>query len=201
MQAVMGCTPGFTSAVPIVAGISAPVTTVTVPSRIAATRVRRRVLSLSMSASLLARSSPSDASLAHRRRGGPKRLTRSPPIIPRSHGTIKVQSANVRVTNPIAWEMSHHGIRRGDLLHGLFDGPHRAGAGVGGARVRLALGAGALAHPAVPTIAVSAGRRPTEEVLRRDGSLRHAVGGRGGDDPAQGRDRHLPRRPARPDPD
>ena len=38
---------------------------------------------------------------------------------------------------------------------------------------------GALAHPAVAPVAVSPGRRPAEEVLRRDGSVRDAVGGGG----------------------
>ncbi len=63
------------------------------------------------------------------------------------------------------------------------------------------VGRGALSHPAVAHVALSAGRRAAEEVLRRHGPVRDPGRGRGGDDPSQARHRHLPRHPARHHPD
>ena len=59
-------------------------------------------------------------------------------------------------------------------------------------------------HSHIPLLArlrVPAGRRAAEEVLRRDGPVRHPRGGRGGHHAAPGGDRDLPGGPARPDPD
>ena len=50
----------------------------------------------------------------------------------------------------------------------------RARPGAGGARLRVALGAGALAHPALAQVALSSRRRSAEAVLRRDGPVRDA---------------------------
>src|SRR6202011_1528205 len=66
-----------------------------------------------------------------------------------------------------------HGFRRGDLLHRLLDGTGRARPGAGGARLRVALGARALAYPALARLRVPGWRRAAQEVLRRDGSLRY----------------------------
>ena len=64
----------------------------------------------------------------------------------------------------------------------------------GGARLRHRLGAGALAHPAVAQDAVPGRRRSAEAVLRRDGPVRDADRGGGGDQDAEGRHRRLPGR-------
>ena len=65
----------------------------------------------------------------------------------------------------------------------------------------FALGAGAFAYSRVARFAVSGRRRSAEAVLRRDGSVRHADRGRGGDEDAEGRHRRLPGAAARSDPD
>src|SRR5215470_2927943 len=67
-----------------------------------------------------------------------------------------------------------HGIRRRHLLHGLLDGTGRARASPGGAGLRVAVGARALAHPALAPVGVPSGRRLAEEVLRRHGPVRDA---------------------------
>ena len=65
----------------------------------------------------------------------------------------------------------------------------------------FAVGARALAHSADAQVALPQRRRSAEEILRRDGPVRGAECGRGGDQDADARHRHLPGRPARPDPD
>src|SRR5207245_1078186 len=103
-------------------------------------------------------------------RGGPttpprrSRTLRHPPVLRRRRSYRPKRAAYAYAII----ERSGHGFRGGDLLHGLFDGAGGARPGARGARVRVAVGAGALAHPAVAPFAVSAGRRPAQEVLRRD---------------------------------
>src|SRR5947207_4582524 len=91
--------------------------------------------------------------------------------------------------------------RRSDVLHRLLDGPDRAWPGAGRARLRVAVGAGALAHPAVAQIALSVRRRIAEAVLRRDGPVCDAKRRGGGHEEAQTRHWRLPRHSARHDPD
>ena len=62
-------------------------------------------------------------------------------------------------------------------------GPAALGRALEERGLELALGARALAYPAVARLPVPPGRRPAEEVLRRDGSVRHP-GRRGGGDHA-----------------
>ena len=93
----------------------------------------------------------------------------------------RAPAAPPRAPEPRERSRRADGLRSGDLLHRLLDGPGRARPRAGGAGVRVALGAGAFAHPAVAPVAVPPGRRPAQEVLRRDGSVRDAGRGRGGD--------------------
>src|SRR5438128_854057 len=90
------------------------------------------------------------------------------------HRAWRSSSANgVPLTRSRSTGKDHHdGLRSRDLLHGLVDGTDRAGPRAGRARLRIALGVRALAHPALAPVTVSAGRRPAEEVLRRDGPVR-----------------------------
>src|SRR5262249_22238557 len=67
-----------------------------------------------------------------------------------------------------------HGLGGADFLHALLGGARRARPRAGGARLRVARGARALPHPALPPVAVSPGWRLAEEVLRRHGSVRDA---------------------------
>ena len=79
--------------------------------------------------------------------------------------------------------------------------PGRARPGAGGARLRIGLGAGAFAHPDLAPLALSRRRRSAEAVLRRDGPVRDADRGGGGDQDVEDRHRRLPGEPARHDPD
>ena len=92
-------------------------------------------------------------------------------------------------------------FRRVDVLHRLFDDGRRTGPGAGGARLRIRLGGGALAHPDLAALAVGRRRRSAEAVLRRDGSVRDPDRRGGGDQDAEARHRRLPGEPARHDPD
>ena len=125
-----------------------------------------------------------------RRNRDPVRLTASREEVARKPVVSKLQRSG-----------SGDADRRGDVLHRLFDEPGRSGAGARGARLRVGLGAGALAYPAIAQDAVPRRRRPAEAVLRRDGPVRQPVIGRRRDEDDQGRDRRLSGDPARHDPD
>ena len=77
----------------------------------------------------------------------------------------------------------------------------RSGPGARGARFRIAVEPGALAHPAVAQDAVPGRRRIAENVLRRDGPVRDVDRRGGRDQEAEARHRRLPGDPARHDPD
>src|SRR6185312_15686407 len=94
-----------------------------------------------------------------------------------------------------------HAFRRVHVPHRLFDADRRAGAGLRGARVRVVVGARALAHPALAQVAVSRRRRAAENVLRRDGPVRDPDRRRRRDQDLESRHRRLPGDPARHDPD
>ena len=77
--------------------------------------------------------------------------------------------------------------------------PAAAGARAGGARLRIAVGAGTHPHPVVPQDALSGGRRPDPALLRHHGSVPGAQHRGHGDDEAQDRHRHRPGDAARSD--
>src|SRR4249920_765529 len=81
-----------------------------------------------------------------------------------------------------------HEVRRIDVLHRLLDDAGGACRGAGTAWLRYRLGAGAFAHSVLAQDAVRTRRRSAEALLRRDGSVRHACYGSGGDQDVE--DRH-----------
>src|ERR1019366_8111712 len=93
----------------------------------------------------------------------------------------------------ISWQTEERtdGFRCGDVFHRLLDGTRRAWPGPGGARLRVRLGAGTFACPAVAQDAVPRRRRYAETVLRHDGPVRHADRGSDGDDHVEGGDRRV----------
>src|SRR5215469_7461185 len=62
-------------------------------------------------------------------------------------------------------------IRGADVFYRLCDLGSRSRQSARGTRVRVGLGAGALAYPDLAQIAVSRRRRPAETVLRRNGPV------------------------------
>ena len=95
----------------------------------------------------------------------------------------------------------NHAYRRGDVLHRLL---HDAGGtrhGAGGTRLRIGVGARALAHPADAQVGMAGRRRAAQEVLRRHGSVRDPDGRGRRHQKAEGRHRRLPGQPARSHPD
>jgi hypothetical protein len=97
-------------------------------------------------------------------------------------------------------ERQHKGAndahRRGHVFHRLLDVADRTCAGAGGPRLRFALGARTLPHSVDAQVALPQRRRSAEEILRRDGPVRGAGCGRGGNQNAAARHRHLPDRSA-----
>ena len=98
-------------------------------------------------------------------------------------------------------EATGDAYRREHVLHRLFRRSGRARRGPGGTGLRLAVGAGAFAHPALARIVVPRLGRDSQEVLRRHGSLRDADGCRRGDGDVEARHGDLPRGAARSHPD
>ena len=93
----------------------------------------------------------------------------------------------------------HHADRRLHVRDRLLHPHRRAGARRRGARLRVALRARAHPHPGEPAHAVPRRRRAAQGVLAHAGSVRRAHGGRGRDEDAQARHRHLPDHRARHD--
>src|SRR5262249_39261594 len=120
----------------------------------------------------------------------------------RAHGTAWFRYRPVRAGTllPAAASKGSDAVRRDDVLDGPGDASGRPGSRRRGTRLRVDVRPGAHAHPDQSADAAADGRCRVARLLQaRLRPVRRAHEGRGRHRASPGRDRHLSRRPARPD--